>query len=230
LGDSRADWQIVSNVAMRLERKLGRRTTAYWDYAHPSEILDEMGRLVPGYAGVTYERLEGDGLQWPVPTRDHPGTPFLFQDTFPRGKGKFFPLVYRPSAEEPDADYPFILTTGRVLYHWHGGTLTRNSQLDFAMPEPLVEINPADAPRVPCRDGDPVRVTSRRGAIVLRARVTDKATPNVVFIPFHFAEAAANVLTINALDPQAKIPEYKICAVKIEPATIEELEETLQRV
>lgn len=226
-GDSRADWQIVCNVAMRLEKKLNRPTTAGWDYAHPSEILEELGRLVPAYAGITYDRLEGDGLLWPVPTRDHPGTPLLFQNTFPRGRGKFFPLVYRASAEEPDDEYPFILTTGRVLYHWHGGTLTRHSQLDFAMPEALVEINPADAPHIPCRDGDPVRVSSRRGSIVLRARVTEKASPGVVFVAFHFAEAAANVLTIDALDPQAKIPEYKVCAVKIEPASAAELEETV---
>jgi predicted molibdopterin-dependent oxidoreductase YjgC len=114
-----------------------------------------------------------------------------------------------------------------VLYHWHGGTLTRNSQLDFAMPEPLVEISPLDAPHVPCKDGDPVRVSSRRGSIVLRVRVTEKASPGVVFIPFHFAEAAANMLTQDALDPQAKIPEYKVAAVRIERATEAELEKTL---
>jgi predicted molibdopterin-dependent oxidoreductase YjgC len=228
LGDSRADWEIVCEVARRLENKLGRSQSAYWDYTHPAEILKEMGQLVPAYAGIDYDRLEGDGLQWPVPTRDHPGTPYLFAGSFPRGKAKFHPLVYQPSAEEPDAAYPFILTTGRVLYHWHGGTLSRNSQLDFAAPEPIVEINPQDAPHVPCRQGDPVRVTSRRGSVVLRAMVTEKATPGVVFIPFHFAEAAANFLTTDALDPQAKIPEYKVCAVRIEPATQEELERTLE--
>jgi predicted molibdopterin-dependent oxidoreductase YjgC len=226
-GDSRADWQIVCNMAMRLNKKLGRTSTVHWDFCDPEEILEEIGRLVPEYAGITYDRLEGDGLQWPVPTLDHPGTPFLFEKEFPRGRAKFFPLVYQPSAEEPDAGYPFILTTGRVLYHWHGGTLTRHSQLDFAMPEPLVEINPADALRIPCREGEPVRVSSRRGSIVLRARVTDKASYGIVFIPFHFAEAAANMLTIDALDPQAKIPEYKVCAVKIEPATQEELDQVL---
>ncbi|MBI5029224.1 MAG: formate dehydrogenase subunit alpha [Chloroflexi bacterium] len=227
-GDSRADWQIVCDVATRLEKKLGRETSARWDYAHPSEILQEMGRLVPAYTGITYDRLEGDGLVWPVPTRDHPGTPVLFVKEFPRGRAKFFPLVYQPSKEPPDEAYPFILTTGRVLYHWHGGTQTRHSILDFAQPEALVEINPADAPKIPCDDGDAVRVSSRRGSIVLRAKVTDKASPGVVFIPFHFAEAAANMLTIDAIDPQAKIPEYKICAVKIEKATMAELEQTLQ--
>ncbi len=223
-GDARADWQIVCDVAKRLEHKLGREKSAHWDYAHPSEILSEMGRLVPNYAGITYDRLDGDGLQWPVLNHEHPGTPFLFENEFPRGRAKFHALVYEPSKEQPDAEYPFILTTGRVLYHWHGGTQTRNSILDFAQPEALVEINPSDAARLAVREGDPVRVSSRRGAIVLRARVTEKAVRGVVFIPFHFAEAAANMLTNDAVDPQAKIPEYKICAVKIEPATVKEFE------
>ncbi len=227
LGQARADWEIVSEVALRLERKLQREQTAYWGYEHPSEILAEMAELVPAYAGITYERLETERLQWPVPTRDHPGTPFLFAESFPRGRGKFFPLVYQPSREETDAEYPYALTTGRVLYHWHGGTLTRHSNLDFAAPEPFVEINPADAPRVPCTNDSPVRVSSRRGSVVVRARVTERAAPGVVFMPFHYAEAAANALTIDAVDPQAKIPEYKICAVKIEPATPDELEATL---
>lgn len=229
-GEARADWQIVCDVAKRLEKKLGRAQSAYWDYAHPSEILEEMGRLVPSYAGITYDRLEGDGVVWPSPTREHPGTPFLFEGTFPRGRAKFFPLVYQPSQELPDEAYPFILTTGRVLYHWHGGSQSRHSILDFASPEAFVEINPSDAPAIPCHDGDAVRVSSRRGSIVLRAKVTEKAVCGVVFIPFHFAEAAANMLTIDALDPQAKIPEYKICAVKIEPAAREEFERALETV
>lgn len=227
LGQSRADWEIVTEVAQRLELKLKRERTAYWGYEHPSEIWNEMRELVPAFAGITYQRLQNERLQWPVPTLDHPGTPFLFAESFPRGRGKFFPLVYQISAEETDAEYPFALTTGRVLYHWHGGTLTRHSNLDFAAPEAFVEINPADAPRVPCENGSPVRVSSRRGNVVLRARVTEKAAPGVVFVPFHYAEAAANTLTINALDPQAKIPEYKICAVKIEPATAEELADAM---
>lgn len=224
LGQARADWEIVSDVALRLEAKLGRQRTAYWGYEHPAEIMAEMAELVPAYGGITYKRLETERLQWPVVDEDSPGTACLFTDTFPRGRAKFFPLVYQPSAEDADSEYPFALTTGRVLYHWHGGTLTRHSNLDFAAPEPLVEINPADAPRIPCANGDPVRVTSRRGSIVLRARITEKAAPGVVFIPFHYAEAAANTLTNEALDPQAKIPEYKICAVKIMPASVQDLE------
>ena len=226
-GQARADWEIVTELGARLETKLERERTAYWGYEHPSEIWDEMRELVPAFAGITYARLETERLQWPVPTLDHPGTPFLFETTFPRGRAKFFPLVYEPSREQPDAQYPFALTTGRVLYHWHGGSLTRHSNLDFAAPEAFVEINPADAPRVPCENGAPVRVSSRRGSVVLRAHVTEKAAPGVVFVPFHYAEAAANTLTIDAVDPQAKIPEYKICAVKIEPATMSELEGTM---
>lgn len=228
MGESRPDWEIISDLALRLEDKLERPRTAYWGYEHPSEVLHEMGELVPSYAGITYVRLEKERLQWPCHNEAHPGTPHLFEEDFPRGRGKFFPLVYQPSAEETDVEYPYALTTGRVLYHWHGGTLTRHSNLDFAAPEPLVEISPVDAPRIPCKEGDPVRVTSRRGSIVLRARVTEKAAPGVVFIPFHYAEAAANRLTIDAVDPQAKIPEYKICAVKIEPATEVELANTLR--
>lgn len=227
LGQSRADWEIVCDVARRLEQKLGRTQSAYWEYSHPSEIMAELGELVPAYAGISYRRLEQDRLHWPCPTDEHPGTPYLFADAFPRGRAKFFPLVYQHSAEETDAGYPFALTTGRVLYHWHGGTLSRHSNLDFAAPEPIVEINPADAPRIPCENGDPVRVSSRRGSIVLRARVTEKAAPGVVFIAFHYAEAAANTLTNEALDPQAKIPEYKICAVKLEPASAEELKQAM---
>jgi predicted molibdopterin-dependent oxidoreductase YjgC len=182
-----------------------------------------MGSLVPEYAGVKYERIEKVGLQTPVWDDGHPGTPFLFEKTFPRGRGKFHPLDFRPAVEMPDDEYPLILTTGRVLEHWHGGTLTRHSELDQLYPEALVEVNPADAARMQVDDGQAVRVSSRRGSIVLRAKVTDKTTMGVVFIPFHFSEAAANLLTIDALDPQAKIPEYKACAVRIIPAKEEEL-------
>lgn len=227
LGAARADWEIICDVAVRLEKKLGRARTAYWSYEQPSEIFAEMADLVPAFAGITHERAKNERLQWPCLHEEHPGTPYLFEETFPRGRGKFFPLVYQPSVEQADAEYPFALTTGRVLYHWHGGTLTRHSNLDFAAPEAFVEINPADAPRVPCENDSPVRVSSRRGSVVLRARVTEKAAPGVVFVPFHYAEAAANTLTIDAVDPQAKIPEYKICAVRIEPATLRELEMTM---
>jgi len=178
---------------------------------------------VPEYAGVKYRRLDPGGLQTPVWDDEHPGTPYLFTEEFPRGRGKFHPLEYRPAVEIPDDEYPFILTTGRVLEHWHGGTLTRHSKLEDLYPEALIELNPADAVHLGVIDGGVVRVTSRRGSIVLRAKVTQKTSVGVVFIPMHFAEAAANLLTIDALDPQAKIPEYKACAVRVVPAREEEL-------
>lgn len=222
-GQSRADWQIICDLAKRLEARLGRPNSAFWDYANPAQILEEMGRGVPEYTGVKYERIEKVGLQTPVPDDTHPGTPFLFAESFPRGRGKFHPLEYNPVAESTDEDYPLTLTTGRVLEHWHGGTQTRNASLNEIWPEALMEISPVDAARLGIADGGAARVTSRRGSIVLRVRVTHKANPGVVFIPFHFAEAAANLLTIDALDPLARIPEYKACAVRVVKARDDEL-------
>ena len=222
-GDSRPDWEIICDLARRIEDRLGRPRSAFWDYTHPAEILAEMGGVVTAYAGVKYDRIEDVGLQTPAPDDTHPGTPFLFAESFPRGPGKFHPLEYIPVVEMPDDEYPFVLSTGRVLEHWHGGSMTRNSKLDDLYPEALVEIHPTDAARIDVNEGDIVRVSSRRGTIVLRARVTYKTTMGVVFIPFHFREAAANLLTIDALDPLAKIPEYKACAVRIDPAEENEL-------
>ena len=223
-GQARADWQIVCDLAARIEKKLGRPQTAYWAYQTPAEVLAEMGRVVPEYAGVKYPRIETEGLQTPVWDDNHPGTPFLFAESFPRGRGKFHALEYIPSVELPDAEYPFILTTGRLLEHWHGGTLTRHSKLDELYPVARIEINPADAARLKVEDDQPVRVSSRRGTVVLRAWVTQRTTVGVVFIPMHFHEAAANLLTIDALDPLAKIPEYKACAVRIAAAVNDDLE------
>ena len=222
-GQARADWQIICDLAGRIEKKLGRPQTAFWKYQTPAEVLEEMGRVVPEYAGVKYQRIEKQGLQTPVWDDNHPGTPYLFAETFPRGKGKFYDIDYVPSVEMPDEEYPFILTTGRLLEHWHGGTLTRHSKLDDLNPQARIEINPADGARLKIEDGQAVRVSSRRGTIVLRAWVTQRTTVGVVFIPMHFAEAAANLLTIDALDPLAKIPEYKACAVRIVPAEKAEL-------
>jgi predicted molibdopterin-dependent oxidoreductase YjgC len=214
-GQARPDWQIICDLATRLEQRLGRTRSAYWGYQHPSEVLEEMGRLVPEYAGVRYQRIEQEGLQTPVWDEQHPGTPFLFSERFPRGRGKFHPLDYRPSAESSDEEYPLLLTTGRVLEHWHSGALTHHSQLTNLYPEALVEIHPQDAARLGISDRQVVRVTSRRGSVVLRATVTTKTTPGVVFIPFHFREAAANLLTNDVIDPLAKILEYKVCAVRV---------------
>ena len=229
-GQSRPDWKIICDVATRLESRLkpfdqaqDRRVTAKWDYSHPEEILREMGSVNLDYAGITYDRIDKIGLIYPVPDLHHPGTPTLFKESFPRGRGKFIPLDYVPVKEEADDEYPFILTTGRVLEHWHGGSMTRNSSLNEAYPEARVEMHPADAEMHGIRNGGAVRVTSRRGEVVLRATVTEKTSVGVVFIPFHFAEAAANLLTNDALDPQAKIPEFKACAVQVFPAREDEL-------
>ena len=218
IGQARPDWEIICDLALRIEKRLGRPESAYWNFRHPSEIMAEIGRVSPEYAGIGYHRIEPTGLQTPVWDENHPGTPYLFGESFPRGRGKFHPLDDLQPAELPDSEYPFILTTGRVLEHWHGGTMTRASWMDDLYPEPLMEIHPADALHLGLQPNQPVRVSSRRGSIVLRAKVTEKTTPGVVFIPFAFREAPANMLTNDVIDPRAKIPEYKVSAVKIEPA------------
>ena len=161
--------------------------------------------------------MESGGIQWPCPTVDHPGTPFLHAEKFTRGKGRFIPLEYRPPAELPDDDYPLILTTERSRYHFHTGTMTRKvAGLDFLDGEGMVEINPADASRLGIDDGEMVKVLSRRGEITARARVTEVSPAKVVTMNFHFAESPTNQLTNPALDPVAKIPEFKVCAVRVE--------------
>jgi formate dehydrogenase alpha subunit len=222
-GDSRPDWQIICEVANRLEQRLGRPNTAFWAYEDPEEVWAEMARVVPAFRGVSYKRIDKVGLQTPVPDEHHPGTPFLFADTFPSGRGRFFPLEYVPVAEPTDEEYPFILTTGRVLEHWHGGSMTRHSELDTLYPEALVELHEVDAERTGLKTGDVARVSSRRGTVVLRVHVSPKSRPGVLFIPMHFAEAAANLLTNDVLDPTAKIPEFKACAVSISRASEDEL-------
>lgn len=221
LGNTRPDWEIISDLARRIEQRLGRENSAFWDYQHPSEIMDEFGGVVPSYRGINYERIQKTGLQTPVVDENHPGTPFLYAESFPIGKAKFFSLDFRPIDEEPDKEFPLVLNTGRLLEHWHGGTLTRNSWMDDLYSQALVEINPVDAEIYQINHLDVVKVQSRRGEVVLRANVTEKTIPGVIFIPFHFAEAAANFLTNDALDPEALIPEFKACAVKIEK-TLEE--------
>ncbi len=219
-GQARPDWQIICDIARRVETRLGFAASAGWDYAHPSDVWEEMRRVTPDFYGITYERIDREGgVHWPCPALDHPGTPYLFEDTFPRGRGKFWALDYGTLSELPDPEYPFALSTGRVLYHWHGGTMTRRSSLDAIWPEAAVEMHPADADRMDLHTGDWVKVSSRRGAITLRALVTGRSPEGVVFIPFHFAEAAANVLTNDLIDPRAKIPDYKICGVKVEKTT-----------
>ncbi len=224
IGQARPDWEILVDLANRclaldddLRQRVSQAPYGPWSYASPAEVLAEIASLTPIYGGILYERLGTQGLQWPCPDPEHPGTPILHVGKFSRGKGRFMPVEYMPPAEVPDEEYPLTFTTGRLLFHYHTGTMTRRSQgLDEKVPSSTVEIHPEDAQRFGVRDGDTVRVRSRRGEVVTTAQVTEDVMPGVVFMTFHFAESPANALTHAALDPVAKIPEYKACAVSIE--------------
>ncbi|PWT85525.1 MAG: hypothetical protein C5B58_02950 [Acidobacteria bacterium] len=222
--EAKPDWWITTALARRIlelekRRPVGRQ--AAWDYSEPAEIMDEIAAVTPSYGGVSHARLErGDRLQWPVPHGEHPGTPILHVGQFTRGKGKFHAVEHLDPAEMPDRDYPFLLTTGRVLYHWHGGELTRrvDGLLEIA-PESMVELSAEDAGQLHLETGRLTRLESRRGSMIARCLISERVPPGIVFANFHFPGAAnVNNLTINALDPVAKIPEYKVCAVKVAPA------------
>lgn len=209
-GEAKQDYQIIAEIAKRLDCN---------NFPESSEdLFEEMRQLTPSYKGMTYERLENEfGLRWPCPTEDHPGTPILHVGKFARGKGWLAPITYKTSAELVDTEYPIVLTTGRLLQHYHTGSMTRRSKvLDGIAPHANVEINITDAERLNIKNGEKVKVTSRRGSIEIQAKVTEKIKKGIIFIPFHFVEAAANRLTNDALDPVAKIPEYKVCACKVE--------------
>ncbi len=214
-GIAKADWEIICELARRMGGK-------GFDYGSAEDIFNEMSRLTPSYGGISYGRLDREGgIQWPCPTDDHPGTKFLHGDTFTRGKGWFSPLKYRPSAELPSALYPLILTTGRDRYHYHTGTMTRKvAGLNVLDPEALLWLNPADAQSLGISDGERVDVTSRRGSIEIKAKITDDTLKGVAFMPFHFAESPANMLTNPALDPVCKTPEFKVCAIKVKKKII----------
>jgi formate dehydrogenase major subunit/formate dehydrogenase alpha subunit len=222
-GNAKTDSWIVTELAKRMLH-LGAATPnpeaahASWHYGGLSEVMNEINALTPIYKGVTYPRLEhGTQLQWPVPGEDHPGTPILHVGQFSRGLGRFAAVDHVPPAELPDEEYPLVLTTGRVIFHWHGGEMTHRARnLEAMYPEALVEINPKDALKAHIDDGTLMKVASRRGEIIAKAQVTDRVEPGLIFTTFHFAESAANFLTNPALDPQAKIPEYKVCAVRVE--------------
>jgi predicted molibdopterin-dependent oxidoreductase YjgC len=196
-----------------------------FDYADAAAAWDEMAGLVPFLGGISHARLDREGgLQWPCPAPGHPGTRYLYAESFPRGLGKFVPVTQGPPAAElPDPDYPFVLNTGRLLYHWHGGTITRRVPgLLELEPRLRVAIHPLDARRLRLHDGDAVRLVSRRGELEGHARLTDDVQPGAVFVPFvKLAESAANFLTNAAHDPSSKIPEYKVCAVRVEPVRAE---------
>ena len=210
-GEARADWRILCELSTRLGHPLS--------YQSSSEIMDELARLTPIYGGISHRRLEKRALAWPCPDAEHPGTPVLHTGMFSRGKGLFSAVEYVPPAEEPDQDYPFLLTTGRILYHYHTGTMSRRVQsLDAVRPDGFVEVNPQDARALGIAEGTMCLVASRRGEVTARAVLTPRSRPGSVFMAFHFAEAAANLLTNDALDPVAKIPEFKVCAVALSPA------------
>ena len=222
-GEARPDWAIVAELAARmlaLQDRTPAGRWAGWDYASPAKILEEVAALAPQYAGISFHRLDGgETLHWPVTGPEHPGTPILHRERFTRGLGRFHVVEHLAPREEPDGDYPLLLTTGRVLYHWHGGEMTRRSPgLTSLCPEPEVEINPVAARRNGVREGELMRLTSRRGELEARAWVTDRVPEGIVFGNFHFPAAGnVNNLTILALDPVAKIPEYKVCAVRASP-------------
>ena len=205
-----------SLIIMELSKRMGYDMP----YNHTNEIFREIGQAWPAMAGMSYARLEDGGLQWPCPTPEHPGTQFLFKGGFPRGKGRFTLVTYKESIEQTDKEYPFILTTGRLLFQYHTGSMTRRVKpIDAVSPEAFIEINPGDARDLTVSDGMLMKVTSRRGSITVKALVSKRPAPGVVFIPFHFKEAAANVLTSStSLDPTAKIPSFKVSAVRIEKA------------
>lgn len=210
VGESKADWKIISELA----KKAG---SDQFNCSSASDIMDEIAGLTPSYGGISFERLDsGEKLVWPCPDKDHPGTPVLHIGQFTRGKGQFFAIDYAPSPELPDSEYPLILTTGRVMFQYHTGTMTRRvPQLEKEANQSFVEVSPQDADKLGIKDGDSVSVKSRRGEIEVRAMVADKVNPGVVFMPFHFAEAAANSLTLDKYDPDCKIPEFKVCAVSV---------------
>jgi formate dehydrogenase alpha subunit len=217
-GEAKDDWEIISTLGKKIEEKLHKPNSAGFDFEHPEDIWGEMANLADhAYGGIDYPRIRAEsGVHWPCPTPSHPGTPFLFESEFPRGRGIFNRVEYAPSKELPDKEFPFILSTGRVLYHWHGGTMTRRSKLDDIYPEPTVEINPSDAEKYNIHHKTWIKVKSRRGEIEVKALISDRSQAGMVFIPFHFAEAAANELTQDVRDPRSKIPDYKVCSVMIE--------------
>ena len=221
VGQSRPDWDILRELGRRMSRRLGLDLEHEFGYGHPSEIWDEMAHLTPTLAGISYARLDGEGgIQWPCPTPDHPGTRFLYESDFPRGpRAKFVAFDQGPAAEElPTKRFPLVLNTGRILYHWHGGTITRRSEgLLARAPELQLSMSAEDGERYGVADGEWVRLRSRRGELEARAMYTEKMRAGEVFVPFvKLQDHAANFLTNSAYDPNSKIPEYKVCAVRIE--------------
>jgi len=224
VGNSRPDWAIIAELARRMCDGLSLPWRGQFTYHHPSEIFAEMASLTPLLAGISYNRLDAEGgIQWPCPTPDHPGTKYLYADSFPRGdRAKFVASEQGPvAAETPSERFPLVLNTGRILYHWHGGTITRRVDSLLARVSDIeVSINPSDGERFGLRDGGRVRVRSRRGELVGVARYTYRMRTGEIFVPFvRLNGSAANFLTNAMYDPESRIPEYKVCAVRVEPVS-----------
>ena len=209
IGLSRQDWEIICDLSTRMGYPM--------HYDDPSKILEEVAQVTPSYGGIYYDRIETEGLHWPCPNRAHPGTPYLHKDRFSRGLGLFHAIEYLPPEELPDKEYPYLLTTGRIYVHYHTGTMTRRSpSLNKEVEEGFAEINPRQAKELGIIQGERIKVFSRRGEIEIKADLSERMEGNTIFIPFHFVESAANRLTNPAFDPIAQIPEFKVCAVRIE--------------
>ena len=214
IGNSKPDWQIICELA----EKMG---SDEFKYASPSKIMDEIAMVTPIYQGIDYNRIEDIGLQWPCLSKEHTGTPYLHKDKFSRGKGKFFGIEFKDAVELPDNEFPFVLTTGRTIFHYHTGTMTRRTaSLNREVPEGYAEMNHKDAERLNISNGEKIYVSSRRGKIEVDVHVGEIVPEGIIFIPFHFSESPANMLTNPAFDPVAKIPELKVCAVKVEKIKI----------
>ncbi|MCK4422486.1 MAG: formate dehydrogenase subunit alpha, partial [Candidatus Omnitrophica bacterium] len=210
IGDSRPDWQIVCDIAQAME-------SPGFDFKSPTEVMDEIAKNTPIYKGISYKRIKKQGLQWPCLDARHKGTQFLHKGKFSRGKGRFIPLKYKPSVELPDKDYPLLLTTGRSLYHFHTGTMTRKVKgLEQLKSREQLEISAGDAKNLGIKDKQKVKITSRRGQVEAQAKITRACPAGTVYMTFHFKETPTNILTSPALDPIAKIPETKVCAVRVE--------------
>jgi len=208
VGQAKPDWEIIMEIANRMGGD--------FHYSSPAEIMVEIASVTPSYGGISHARLEQRSLQWPCPSPDHPGTPVLHQGKFARGLGKLSAVGHVPPDEQPNSEYPFLLSTGRRLHHYHTGTMTRRTGIEILAPEELLELNPQDACKLKINDGEKVKVSSRRGEVEVKVRITDTVPKGVVFASFHFWETAINKLTNPARDPKAKIPELKVCAVKLQ--------------
>ncbi len=207
-GNAKEDFEILCLI--------GKALGLDFSYKNPSEVMDEIASLAPAYGGIRFDRLEREGLQWPCPDLEHPGTQYLHKDRFTRGKGLFVIPEYTPPREMPDENYPYYLSTGRMFSHYHTGTMTRRSPfLNREVDEAYAEINPEDAAHLNVKDGEKIKITTRRGSIITTARITKRVSKGCIFAPFHFTEARANILTNPVLDPSSKIPEFKVCAADV---------------